>query len=215
MNATDEHLAYYLHVLAAHGGEYMMALGSLGKYMNEGVENHHKDSWRMMDHTFRGGTAGNPFTVKTEDGKAFVTSEGPTYQHTSTPMAEALMHDQNRLIYKEISGAWDSTLWEKVGKVKPKQGDFNSVKVQAPQVMAQNADRRLKEADKKLRDAKMALETNECKWPWIKPTLLQNIEKASATMQRAKENLKCWLDRCKRAGETNRLSLRIKSLADL
>lgn len=53
MNETCEGVAYYIHALAMHSGQYMQALMSLGKHMNEGVENHHKDSWILMDHTFR------------------------------------------------------------------------------------------------------------------------------------------------------------------
>jgi hypothetical protein len=103
---SDEGLSYYLHTLACHGGEYMLALGSLGKYMNEGVENHHKFSWQLLMHTFRGGAAGNTHVIKREDG-TFEKSAGSHYKHEPIPMTEAVMTQQSRLFFWEFSEMWD------------------------------------------------------------------------------------------------------------
>ena len=215
MNATDEHLAYYLHTLAAHGGDYMKYHKSLGKLMNEAVENNHKTSWRLMDHTFRGGAAGNPYSVKEEDGKSFVKVVGAAYNHKHKPMAQALMEDKNRLLYFEFENSWDHSLWAKFDKEKPTGNDFKSVRVQAPQVMAKAAERRVREAERALEKAEAAVSGPDPhpEWPWVRAAQEEKMEKAKATLERHRRNEKCWVERCKNAGETGRLN--VSSLADL
>lgn len=225
MNATDEKLAYYLHTLAMHGGEYMKALKSLGKHMNEAVEHHHKESWRLMDHTFRGGAAGNPHSVKAEDG-TFIKNEGMAYHHQSTDMAEALMVEQSRQMYFELAGSWHKTLWEKWGMQKPIEGDFNSVLLQAPMVMAQKARARMREAERahetavqNLGDAGDADERYEL----VEVALQERVEKTRMRLEKAKKDWVEWEEKCAVTGETSRLTncvekvgrVRVTSLADL
>jgi hypothetical protein len=58
MCLPDGKLPYYLHTMACHGGEYMLFLGSLGKYMNEGLEHNHKITWKYWEFSPRGGAPG-------------------------------------------------------------------------------------------------------------------------------------------------------------
>jgi hypothetical protein len=212
MNATDEKLAYYLHTLAAHGGQYMKALKSLGKHMNEAVEHHHKESWRIMDHTFRGGAAGNPYSVKLEDG-TFQKTGGVVYHHTCTDMAESMMVEQSRQMYFELCGSWCKKLWEKWGLSKPVEGDFKSVLIQAPMVMAQKARTRLREAEREHQTAEKHLtayqngewgETGR-HYEWVEEARKERLKKTSAKLEKAKEDWACWEERCGATGETSRL----------
>jgi hypothetical protein len=220
MNATCEKLAYYIHALAMHGGQYMQALKSLGKHMNEGVENHHKDSWVLMDHTFRGGAAGNPYAVKAEDG-SFVKTEGAAYTHQTTTMSEALMVEQSRLMYFEFWKSWDVSMWEERGLKKPDEEDFNSVLFQAPQVMAQKAVHRRREAEVKY---KVAVESNkeDTSWSWVKAEREHQVQKTQAVLEKAIQNEEFWLEKCKKWGQTKRLpsdagkkGVHIRSFEDL
>jgi hypothetical protein len=204
MNATDERLAYYIHTLAMHGGQYMQVLKSLGKHMNEGVENHHKDSWVLMDLTFRGGTAGNPYAAKAEDG-SFDKTAGPTYTHKTTSMSEALMVEQNRLIYFEFWQSWDETMWEENGLKKPDADSFKSVLSQAPQVMAQTALRRKREAQVKYNRAVESTKEDSL-WSWVKEGREDQVRKAQAVLKKAEQDEGYWLEKCNAAGLTNRLA---------
>ena len=164
MNATCENLAYYIHTLAGHGGQYMEFLKSLGKHMNEGVEHHHKQSWAIMDLGFRGGAAGNPYSVKLEDG-TFVKAEGPAYTQKAIPMAEQLMVEQSRLMFFELGDAWHESLWESFGLNKP-NGDNQSVLIQSPQVQASKYVHRRRAAEKKYEAAVKESEEGTL-WSWV------------------------------------------------
>lgn len=204
MNYTSEGLSYYLHTLACHGGEYMLHLKSLGKWMNEGVEHHHKLSWRLMDRSFRGGAAGNPYSVKTEDGK-FVKDQGPVYKHECKEMSESLLEEQSRLMYVEFSPSWDPTLWEHWKLEKPV--DFKSLKYQAPQVMAKEATHRAREAVARERKARTHLESlDDHASPSARETAAHKVELAKACSQRAIDKQNEWLKKCEDAGCTKRLS---------
>jgi len=96
----------------------MIALGSLGKHMNEAVEHHHKESWIRVGHTFKGGAPGNPFAVKLEDGH-FLKTEGQQYEHEKQSVTLAVMQAQNRLFFDEFSSTWDDEVWETCGMQKP------------------------------------------------------------------------------------------------
>lgn len=50
-HAKEDSSAFYLHLVAAHGGTYMSRLRSLEKYMNSGLEASHKMTNEMMTHT--------------------------------------------------------------------------------------------------------------------------------------------------------------------
>ncbi|KAK3281317.1 hypothetical protein CYMTET_10888 [Cymbomonas tetramitiformis] len=115
---TDEGLAYYLHTLAAHGGEYML-LCVLGKCMNEALEAHHLTSWRLVGLTFKGGRPGNPFTViKGEDGKFDNTSE-LQHEHTTQLVTETVLQAQNRLLFPKVAYDLDAAVWEGKGYMQP------------------------------------------------------------------------------------------------
>ncbi|KAK3245415.1 hypothetical protein CYMTET_45018 [Cymbomonas tetramitiformis] len=117
LNKADEGLAYYLHTLAAHGGEYMLFC-VLGKYMNEALEAHHLISWRLVGLTFKGGRPGNPFTVKGEDGKFDKTSE-LQHEHTTQLVTETVLQAQNRLLFPKVAYDLDTAVWEGKGYMQP------------------------------------------------------------------------------------------------
>jgi len=219
LNYTSENLSYYLHTLACHGGEYMLHLKSLGKWMNEGVEHHHKLSWRLMDRSFRGGAAGNPYSVKTEDGK-FVKDQGPVYKHECKDMSESLLEEQSRLMYVEFSPTWDPTLWEHWKLEKPV--DFKSLKCQAPQVMAKEATHRAREAvarELKTRNHLQSLDDRAS--PWAREDAARRVELAAACSKRAIEKEAVRINICKDADLIKRLTkdcegnvLKVQALVD-
>ncbi len=99
----------------------MLALGSLGKHMNEAVEHHHKESWIRVGHTFKGGAPGNPFAVKLEDGH-FLKTEGQQYEHEKESVTQAVMQAQSRIFFEQFAHTWDDEVWENCGMQKPKEG---------------------------------------------------------------------------------------------
>ncbi|KAK3244594.1 hypothetical protein CYMTET_45800 [Cymbomonas tetramitiformis] len=114
---TDEGLAYYMHTLAAHGGEYMLYC-ILGRYLNEALEAHHLISWRqVLGLTLRGGRPGNPFTVKLEDGTFDKSSA--LHEHTTQSVTKTVMQAQNRLLFPKVAHDLDTTVWEGKGYQKP------------------------------------------------------------------------------------------------
>ncbi|KAK3250541.1 hypothetical protein CYMTET_40079 [Cymbomonas tetramitiformis] len=113
---TDEGLAYHMHALAAHGGEYMLYC-ILGRYMNEALEAHHLISWRQVGLTFRGGRPGNPFTVKLEDGTFDKSSA--LHEHTTQSVTKTVMQAQNRLLFPKVAHDLGTTVWEGKGYQKP------------------------------------------------------------------------------------------------
>jgi hypothetical protein len=97
---TDEKLSYYLHMLACHGGEFMLALGSLGRYMNEGMEHHHKITWLLVDHTPKGAAVGNPYDTKLASGK-FDRTKGRQYTHLAVNPTKSVMKRQWRVFFNK------------------------------------------------------------------------------------------------------------------
>ncbi|KAK3270087.1 hypothetical protein CYMTET_21501 [Cymbomonas tetramitiformis] len=110
---TDEGLAWYIHHLAAHGGEYMLRR-PLGKDMNEALEAHHLTSWQMAGHVFQGRRPGNPFCVKCEDG-SFIKTEEPAYEHNTLTVTESVMQTQLRLFLDKHKEDWDPSVWTSQG----------------------------------------------------------------------------------------------------
>ena len=180
----------------------MTYLKSLGKWMNEGVEHHHKKSWQLMDHTMRGGAAGNPYAVKLEDGTFEKT---PVYIHQHKAMSEALLEEQGRLMYFEFSPAWDATLWAEWGLRKPVEGE--SLKHQAPQVQAQEAIRRAREALQREKKARAHLDGLDCCTPQsTRERAEHKLHLAQAGTCRAVEKQTRLLAVCKAKGLTGRLT---------
>jgi hypothetical protein len=98
----------------------MKHLGSLGRFMNEGMEHHHKETWRLYDHTARGGTQGNLYIAKLEDGSGKYDKGGG--KRTSTrdvDVTEAIMRRQSLQVFERYHRSWDAAVWEKGGCEKP------------------------------------------------------------------------------------------------
>lgn len=131
---TDEGLSYYLHALALHGGELMEHLGSLGKYMNEGMEHHHKHTWILYDHTGKGGTQGNPWVCKTEDGKFDRTGKRRTIQKQF--VTAAVMTRQSRVLFNRLYHTWDSQVWHSIGLRRPEADEVRAATTLPPRARA-------------------------------------------------------------------------------
>ncbi|KAK3250636.1 hypothetical protein CYMTET_39993 [Cymbomonas tetramitiformis] len=116
MAYTDENIAMYLHAVGCHAGDYMR-VEPLGKHMNEHLEAHHIITWQYYRHGFRGGTPGNPYAVKNEDG-TFKGGER-THTHQSQNVCKSILETQNRLLFLDIAKDWDESVWSAVGLTKP------------------------------------------------------------------------------------------------
>jgi hypothetical protein len=92
---TDEKLSYYLHALWAHGGQFMRALKSLGLYMLEGMENNHKATARLQEHTTKGGGV------------------------LRESVSEGVMKQQRRLLFNKVHEHWDNLTWERANVTRP------------------------------------------------------------------------------------------------
>ena len=119
---TDEKLSYYLHTLACHGGEFMLALGSLGRYMNEGMEHHHKITWLLYDHSPKGGAPGNPYSTKLENGQ-FDKTKGKTYTHLIHAPTKSVMKRQWRVFFNRHHRSWDSMVLQGANLELPQKGE--------------------------------------------------------------------------------------------
>jgi hypothetical protein len=119
---TDEKLSYYLHSLASHGGEFMETLGSLGRYMNEGMEHHHKLTWSLYEHTFKGGTAGSPWQCKLENSNKADRSKGK-HDITGTSITRDVLKRQSRVFFHQNYKTWDESVFTTVGLKAPQPGD--------------------------------------------------------------------------------------------
>jgi hypothetical protein len=145
---TDEKLSYYLHMLSSHGGEFMLALGSLGRYMNEGMEHHHKITWLLYDHTPKGGAPGNPYATKLENGQ-FDKTKGKTYTHLNHAPTKSVMKRQWRVFFNRHYRTWDSTVLAAANLEPPRKGEdiYKSLVRQSRAVIARKklySDRRKK-----------------------------------------------------------------------
>jgi len=111
-------MAYYLHALSAHGGQYMRALGSLGRYMNEGVECNHKETWQLYQHTSKGGGGSRPAGEQAAgagERRRLVRNSGPS-------VTRQVMKRQSFNIFDEMKDLWDELTWEGAGMHKPAEG---------------------------------------------------------------------------------------------
>ena len=114
MTMTDTKLSFYLHALAAHGGQYMRALGSLGRYMNEGVECNHKETWQLFMHTSKGGGGGR--IGNQQEGGERRTVRPPS-------VTEQVMKRQSWRIFDELKDLWDELTYTTAGVRKPSEGE--------------------------------------------------------------------------------------------
>jgi hypothetical protein len=123
-------MSYYFHTLAFHGGDYMLHLGSLGKYMNEGLENHHKLMWIFYEHTTRGGAAGCVWNEKFPVGhpkagqwKTDKNSDNVrAYNHTREHPTRFVMRRQQFMLLNKFGHAWDDEEWTAIGLTPPRPG---------------------------------------------------------------------------------------------
>ena len=167
------------------------------------VTDHHKLSWRLMDRSFRGGAAGFPYTVKTEDGK-FAKDQGPVYKHECKEMRESLLEEQSRSMYFEFSPSRDFTLWEQWKLEKPV--DFKNVKYQALQVMAKEATHRGRGAVARVKKASAYLQSmGEHASPSAMETAAPKLELAKACSERAIK-MQDEFKKCEDAGLIKRLT---------
>ena len=116
MTMTDTKLSFYLHALAAHGGQYMRALGSLGRYMNEGVECNHKKTWQLFLHTSKGGGGGR-IGGQQENGQRKI------LQRRAPSVTEQVMKRQSVMIFDELKDLWDERTYKNAGVRTPSEGE--------------------------------------------------------------------------------------------
>ena len=158
---TDEKLSFYLHALAGHGGQYMRALGSLGRYMNEGVECNHKDTWQKYQHTSKGGGGGRRAGKPVEgERRTLVPKSGPR-------VTRQVMKLQSTQLLDDLKDTWDKRTWEKAGVAPPTEGQCNTeftqfLVEQDPEVAAKRArERAQQQASRALKAALTAATAGE------------------------------------------------------
>jgi hypothetical protein len=152
----------------------------------------------------QGSAAGNPYAIKAEDG-SFDKTAGATYTHQTTTMSEELMVEPNRLIYFEFWKSWDETMWEERGLKKQDGENFNSVLLQAPQVMAPKAAHGRREAQGKY-DKVMKSAKEETIWYWVKAPKEHQAQKAHAVLQNATHPEGFLQEKCKETGRFEHLA---------
>jgi len=92
--------------------------------MNEGMENHHKITWRLYDHTARGGCQGNPWTKKTADGKRYI-KDGTKRAFVAKAVTEEVMKRQARVLFNILNKSWDKAVWLKAGLQPPARDEVS------------------------------------------------------------------------------------------
>ncbi|KAK3273590.1 hypothetical protein CYMTET_18178 [Cymbomonas tetramitiformis] len=149
MAYTDENIAMYLHAVGCHAGDYMR-VEPLGKHMNEHLEAHHIITWQYYRHGFRGGTPGNPYAVKNEDG-TFKGGER-THTHQSQNVCKSILETQNRLLFLDIAKDWDESVWSAVGLTKPPEATDMAefFKQEAPKAQLVPATQALRRTKRKI-----------------------------------------------------------------
>jgi hypothetical protein len=99
-HAKEDSSAFYLHLLAGHGGTYMTHLRSLGKYMNGGLEANHKMSNEIMTHTTNGGTPGTQSRMFKENG--VVSYERGAFEQRRRDEKQQVLEWQSRDVWQDI-----------------------------------------------------------------------------------------------------------------
>lgn len=92
----------YLHTIAAHGGDYIRHLKSLGKFMNSGVELRHRVTNRMLLHTNGGGAPGTQ-SSRGVDGNMTAN----VHEQSRIDEKKQVLENQNRTLYEQITDAVD------------------------------------------------------------------------------------------------------------
>lgn len=99
-HAKEDSNAFYLHLVAAHGGTYMTHLGSPGKYMNSGLEGNHKMTNEMMTHTTNGGSPGTKSRKYKENG--IVAYEKDAFEQKRIDEKKQVLERQNRDVWQDV-----------------------------------------------------------------------------------------------------------------
>eukprot|EP00898_Chlorokybus_atmophyticus_P006330 jgi/Chlat1/6699/Chrsp5S06984 len=95
--------SFYLHTVANHGGDYMRLLGSLGRYMNSGVEAHHRISTKSLLHSTFGGANGTRSGPRDNNGMRVAMFHN---KRDKPDEKLVVMRRQSRLLHDQYSQHW-------------------------------------------------------------------------------------------------------------
>ncbi|GAQ79382.1 hypothetical protein KFL_000290320 [Klebsormidium nitens] len=105
----DAHFSYYMHTNSFHGPDFLVTLLSLEKWMQEGAEAQHLIADLIYRMSFKGGTPGQVYTKKNEDG-TYNKTDGRQTDQKSQVFTLYLMQRCNRLLYYTFGPFWDPNI---------------------------------------------------------------------------------------------------------